>query len=207
MKKILVISAMILVSVSVMAQENMFGISFFQNYSTFRFIDSEGEKNDMDFIIKSGYGLSYRKTFDGPLFVEGIVSYNNKGAASSIDLTRLDWSFHYVNADLNLGWKFIMGKIKPQVGAGIYYGRLFKADQNIGSFHYDLMEMNTINKNDSGVNIFGGLEYDYSDSGSVLFRISESIGLMQLEKEDTNQKMSNRTFSVQLGLLFNIIKK
>jgi hypothetical protein len=69
------------------------------------------------------------------------------------------------------------------------------------------MEMNTINKNDSGVNIFGGLEYDYSDSGSVLFRISESIGLMQLEKEDTNQEMSNRTFSVQLGLLFNIIKK
>ena len=207
MKKILVISAMILVSVSVLAQENMFGISFFQNYSTFRFIDSEGEMNDMDFIIKSGYGLSYRKTFNRPLFVEGIVSYNNKGAASSIDLTRLDWSFHYVNADLNLGLKFIIGRIKPQVGAGIYYGRLFKADQIIGTLHYDLMEMNTIRKNDSGVNVFGGMEYEYSDSGSVLFRISESIGLLQLEKETSSQELFNRTFSVQLGLLFNINKE
>ncbi|MBN2481033.1 MAG: outer membrane beta-barrel protein [Bacteroidales bacterium] len=207
MKKILVIAFMILGSLTVMAQENELGISFFQNYSTFRFIDSEGEKEDLSFTIKSGYGLSYRKTFSSPLFVEGIVSYNNKGAYSSIDYTRLDWSFHYVNVDMNLGCKFVLGRIKPQIGAGIYYGRLFKADQNIGTMHYDLLEMNTINKNDSGVNVFGGLEYDYSDSGSVLFRISESLGLMQLEKEDTSQEMFNRTFSVQLGLLFNIIKR
>lgn len=207
MKKFLVITAMALCSVTVMAQENKVGISFFQNYSKFVFFDSESERDDMNFTIKSGYGLSYRKTFSSPLFVEGMVSYNNKGASSSIDFTRLDWSFHYINADLNIGWRFVLGRVKPQFGTGIYFGRLFKADQNIGAFHYDLMEMNTINKNDSGVNIFGGLEYDYSDSGSVLFRISESIGLMQLEKEDTNQEMSNRTFSVQLGLLFNIIKK
>ena len=207
MKKILVIAAMVIGSISVLAQENKLGVSFFQNYSTFRFINSEGEKNDMDFTIKSGYALSFQKTSNGPLFVEGRVSYNNKGAASSIDLTRLDWSFHYVNADLNLGLKFIIGRIKPQVGAGIYYGRLFKADQIIGTLHYDLMEMNTIRKNDSGVNVFGGMEYEYSDSGSVLFRISESIGLLQLEKETSSQELFNRTFSVQLGLLFNINKE
>jgi len=207
MKKILVIAAMVLGSVTVMAQNSMFGISFFQNYSTFRFIDSQGGRNDLNFIIRSGYGLSYRKTFELPVFVEGIVSYNNNGAASSIDFTNLDWSFHYVNADLNLGYKFDLGRINPQIGAGIYYGRLFKADQNIGTLHYDLMEMNTIKKNDSGVNIFGGLEFEYSDSGSILFRISESLGLMQLEKEDSNQELSNRTFSVELGLLFNINKE
>ncbi len=207
MKKILVIAAMVFISVTVMAQEDKLGISFFQNYSTFRFIDSEGERNDLNLTIRSGYGLSYRKTINSPLFVEGRISYNNKGAASSIDFTRLDWSFHYVNADLNLGYKLVLGRIKPQIGAGIYYGRLFKADQNVGTLHYDLMEMNTIKKNDSGVNVFGGLEYEYSESGSVLFRISESIGLMQLEKEDISQKMSNRTFSVQFGLLFNIIRK
>ncbi|MFZ2338452.1 MAG: outer membrane beta-barrel protein [Bacteroidales bacterium] len=207
MKKILVIAAMVLGSVTVMAQENKLGISFFQNYSSFRFIDSEGERNDLNFTIRSGYGLSYRKTFNSPLFVEGMVSYNNKGAASSIDFTRLDWSFHYINADLNLGWKFVMGRINPQFGAGIYYGRLFKADQYIGTLYYDLMEMNTIKKSDAGVNVFGGLEYEYSGSGSVLFRISESIGLMQLEEENSSQEMFNRTFSVQLGLLFNINKE
>ena len=207
MKKILVIAAMVIGSISVLAQENKLGVSFFQNYSTFRFINSEGEKNDMDFTIKSGYALSFQKTSNGPLFVEGRVSYNNKGAASSIDLTRLDWSFHYVNADLNAGWKFIMGRVKPQIGAGIYYGRLFKADQNIGTMNYDLMKMNTIKKNDTGVIIFAGLEYTYSESGSVLFRLNESLGLMQLEEKNSSQAMFNRTFSVQLGLLFNIIKK
>lgn len=207
MKKILVIAAIVLGSVTVMAQENEVGISFFQNYSKFMFFDSENEKDDLSFTIKSGYGLSYRKTFSSPLFVEGMVSYNNKGASSSIDFTRLDWSFHYINADLNFGWKFVLGRTVPQFGTGIYYGRLFKADQNIGTLHYDLMEMNIIKKNDAGVNVFGGLEYEYSDSGSVLFRISESIGLMQLEKENSSQEMFNRTFSVQLGLLFNINKK
>jgi len=207
MKKILLISALILGSVTVTAQENRVGISFFQNYSTFMFFDSESEKEDLNLTIKSGYGLSYRKTLSSTLFVEGILSYNNKGASSSIDFTRLDWSFHYINADLNFGWKFVLGRIKPQFGAGIYYGRLFKADQAIGTLQYDLMEMNTIKKNDSGVNVFGGLEYEYSDSGSVLFRINESIGLLQLEKENSSQEMFNRTFSVQLGLLFNINKE
>ena len=207
MKKILVISAMILGSVIVVAQENRLGISFFQNYSTFRFIDSEGERNDLNFSIKSGYGLSYRKIIKTPLFIEGIVSYNNKGASSSLDFTRLDWSFHYIDADLNFGWEFVVGRTKPQFGAGLYYGRLFKADQNIGALHYDLIEMNSITKNDSGVNVFGGLEYEYSDSGSVLFRLCESLGLMQLEKGDSSQKMFNRSFSVQLGLLFNINKE
>lgn len=207
MKKFLVITAMVLWSVTVMAQENKVGISFFQNYSKFVFFDSESERDDMNFTIKSGYGLSYRKTFSSPLFVEGMVSYNNKGASSSIDFTRLDWSFYYINADLNFGWRFVLGRVKPQFGTGIYFGRLFKADQNIGTLHYDLMEMNIIKKNDAGVNVFGGLEYEYSDSGSVLFRISESIGLMQLEKENSSQEMFNRTFSVQLGLLFNINKK
>jgi len=207
MKKILLISALILGSVTVTAQENRVGISFFQNYSKFMFFDSERDREDLSFTIKYGYGLSYRKTFSSPLFVEGMVSYNNKGASSSIDFTRLDWSFHYINADLNFGWKFVLGRIKPQFGAGIYYGRLFKADQAIGTLQYDLMEMNTIKKNDSGVNVFGGLEYEYSDSGSVLFRINESIGLLQLEKENSSQEMFNRTFSVQLGLLFNINKE
>lgn len=207
MKKILVMAAMILGSVIVVAQDNKVGISFFQNYSRFLFFDSESEKEDLSFTINYGYGLSYRKTFGSPLFVEGIVSYNNKGASSSIDFTRLDWSFHYINADLNFGWEFVVGRTKPQFGAGLYYGRLFKADQNIGALHYDLIEMNSIRKNDSGVNVFGGLEYDYSDSGSVLFRIGESIGLMQLEKGDSSQKMFNRSFSVQLGLLFNINKE
>ncbi|MFZ0280308.1 MAG: outer membrane beta-barrel protein [Bacteroidales bacterium] len=206
MKKNLVIVFFICSYIAVAAQDKKVGISFFQNYSTFRYINSEGNKDDMDYTIKFGYGLLFQQVFGKHLLLEGLVLYNNKGATSSLDLDQLDWSFHYVNAGINLGYKFMIGKLYPQLGAGFYYGRLLKADQYIGSAYYDLMVLNEINKNDFGVNMFGGLEYDYSDNGSLFLKINESIGLLQLEELESGQKIFNRTFSIQLGLLFPINK-
>jgi hypothetical protein len=54
--------------------------------------------------------------------------------------------------------------------------------------------------------MFGRVEYKYSENGSLFLRINESMGLVQLEKGDSGQKMFNRTFSIQLGLLFPIHK-
>ncbi len=206
MKKNLVIVFFIFSYITLAAQDYKVGISFYQNYSTFRYIDSEGKKEDLNHTIKFGYSLSFQKAFGNHLFLEGLVLYNNNGATSTLDLDQLDWSFHYVNADVNIGYKFIMGKLYPQLGAGLYYGRLLKADQYIGSAHYDLMFLNEIKRNDFGVNMFGGLEYEYSDHSSVFLKINKSIGLLQLEKRESSQKMFNRTFSIQLGLLFPINK-
>lgn len=206
MKKLLIMVSAVLLFATVKAQENKIGISFFQNYSTFRFIDSGGEKDDLNFTLKSGYGLTCRRYFNKPWFVEGGIAYNNKGASSSLNLSRLDWSFNYVNADLTLGYSITSGKISPHLAAGLYYGRLFKADQIIGASYYNLMDLEVINKNDMGVRISGGLEYAYSDVGSLLLRVNEFIGLTQLEKGDSGQKMFNRTFSIQLGMFFTINK-
>ncbi len=205
MKKIRGIVFFTFCYIALAAQENKVGVSFSQNYSKFRFIDSEGKKDDLNFIIKYGYGLSFQKAFEKQLFLEGQVFYNNNGATSTIDQDQLVWSLHYINADINLGYKYILGKLNPLFGAGFYYGRLIKADQYIGSAHYDLMDLNYINKNDFGINMFGGVEYKYSDTGSVFFRINESIGLLQLEKSESSQKLFNRTFSIQLGLLFPVL--
>ena len=204
MKKNAIIVLFLFSHITIAAQGNKVGISFLQNYSTFRYTGSDGEKDDLNYTIKSGYGLSFQKANESNFFLEGLLLYNNKGAASTLDLDQLDWSFHYINADINLGYKFIFGKLYPQVGGGIYYGRLLKADQYIGSAHYDLMDLNIISKNDIGFNIFAGIEYGYSDNGSVFLRLNESFGLLQLEKGESDQKMFNRTFSIQLGLLFPI---
>jgi hypothetical protein len=185
------------------AQSNMIGVTFLQNYSTFRFIDSEGSQDELDYTIKFGYGLSYQHLFGEHFYLEVPVQYNNKGANSTLDQYKLDWSFHYVNAGLNLGYRFTIGRLYPQFGLGAYYGRLLKADQYVGPDHYDLLVTNVINKNDYGVCGFVGLEYEYSDNGSVFLRINEAMGLLQLE-EDSDQEMFNRTFSIQLGLYFTI---
>ncbi len=73
MKKIRGIVFFIFSYIALAAQENKVGISFSQNYSTFRFIDSEGKKDDLNFIIKYGYGLSFQKAFEKQLFLEGHV--------------------------------------------------------------------------------------------------------------------------------------
>ena len=76
----------------------------------------------------------------------------------------------------------------------------------IGSSFYDLMDLNRIKKNDLGIRISGGLEYEYSDLGSLLLRINKFAGLAQLEEGDSGQKMFNRTISIQLGMFFTINK-
>jgi hypothetical protein len=185
--------------------QNKIGISFSQNFSTFRFKDSEKNIEDLDYSIKYGYGLSFQRVFGKNFFFEGLLSYNNKGANSTYGLQKLDWSFHYANIGLDGGYKFILGRLCPQAGAGFYFGRLMKADQFIGSDYYDLMAENSINKNDFGATLFAGIEYEYSDNGSIYLRINESIGLLNLENNtEATQKMFNRTFSIQLGLSFTI---
>ena len=203
MKRIISITLLFLGSIVIDAQSNSVGISFLQNYSTFRFIDSEGIKDDLDYTIKYGYGLSYQHVFGEHFYLEVPVQYNNKGANSTLDQDQLDWSLHYVNAGFNLGYKFIIGRLYPQFGVGAYYGRLLKADQYIGSAHYDVMATEEISKNDYGIIGYAGLEYAYSDNGSVFLRINEAMGLMQLE-EGSDQEMFNRTFSIQLGIYFTI---
>jgi len=189
---------------AIAAQDNKVGISFLQNYSTFRYIGSDGKKDALNYTIKFGYGLSFQKSYERNFFLEGLLLYNNKGAESTVYLDQLDWSFHYINTRINLGHNFVFGRLYPNVGCGIYFGRLLKADQYIGSAHYDLMAINAVKRNDFGIDVFGGMEYGYSDNGSVFLRLNESIGLLQLEEGDAGQKMFNRTFSVQIGLLFPI---
>ncbi len=204
MKRIIIGFLMILSGLWVYGQEQV-GLYFSHNFSTFRFLDNEGEKEDLKFTIKNGYGFIFQKQFGSNVFAEGLLAYNNKGANSQIGNFKLDWSFHYVNIALNGGYRLNLGRLHPYGGLGIYYGRLLKADQFIGTEYYDLMTMDIISMNDSGVNVFGGVEFTHSRNGSVFIRLNQEMGLLQLERaDDDNQKMFNRTFSIQLGLLFYI---
>jgi len=205
MKRIYLLTLLLLACYFVNGQNN-FGVFFSQNLSTFRFIDSEGNKDDLKFTIKYAYGLTYQREFTENIFLEGLLSYSNKGANSSEGLMNLDWSFHYLNTAINAGYKIMyFCRLHPHGGLGVYYGRLLKANQFIGSEYYDLMPLNIISKNDFGVNIFAGLEYEYSNSGFIFLRLNQEMGLHQLEVSDQDsQRMYNRTFSIQIGFLFKI---
>ncbi len=205
MKSIVLIFLTAFISLEVSAQDKI-GISFSQNFSTFRFTDS-GTAYDLAYTIKYGYGASFQRVFASNVFAEGFLAYNVKGANSTAEHELVDWSFHYFNAGANAGYRFSLGNFYPLAGAGLYYGYLIRADQFFGETYFNLISEGDIKRNDFGINIFAGAEYEYSSSGSAFFRINEALGLMQLEKsENTTQEMYNRTFSIQLGLQFIIAK-
>ncbi|HOF20533.1 MAG TPA: outer membrane beta-barrel protein [Bacteroidales bacterium] len=204
MKKYMILTVLV-INLLPLAGQNKIGVSFNQIYSTFRFKNSEGEIEDLKYTIKYGYDIIWQYKILEVFFVEGSLSYNCKGASSTLGVQKLDWSLHYANAGVNAAYKMTIGRLSPHGGAGFYYGRLLKADQLIGSDYYNLMETNYIRKSDIGTNIFAGIAYDYSENGSVFIRLNEAVGLLQLEKNDlSSQRMFNRTFSIQVGLFFSI---
>jgi len=206
MKKLLLISLLVFGFITLRAQ-NRIGLNFNQNFSTFRFKDSGGNVSDLSYTVKFGYGASAQKMFNNRFFVEGNLGYNIKGANSTAEHELVDWSFQYLNVSANSGYSLSLGKISPLAGAGFYYGYLLRADQFFGETYYNLISEGDIKRSDFGLNLFAGVEYEYSSTGSVFFRVNESMGLLQLENsDDASQKMYNRTFSIQLGLQFVIEK-
>lgn len=185
------------------AQEYSVGLSFLQSYSTFRFVDSEGNRQKSDLRISYGYGLSLQKSAENYYF-EGSLAYSNPGAMSSYGTSRLEWSLHYVGTSISASRRFNLFNLNPHAGIGLYYNRLFKAGQITGQEYFDLIGEDEIKRNDLGFNIFAGLNYAYSDAGSMFLRLNQFTGLAQIEKKQAGQKLFNRSFSVQLGLAFKI---
>jgi len=205
-KRSFAITLLIFICLAGTAQSKI-GMTFSQNFSTFRFTDSGGNESVLAYTIKYGYGASFQKVFADHFFAEGFLAYNVKGANSTAEHELVDWSFHYLNAGANAGYRFNLGNFHPLAGAGLYYGYLIRADQFFGETYYNLIYEGDLKRSDFGVNLFAGAEYEYSANGSVFFRVNEALGLMQLEKgENATQKLYNRTFSIQLGLQFVISK-
>lgn len=201
----LFISIMLLLCVGVQGQDKA-GIGFSQNFSTFRFRNSAGIITDLSYSLKYGYGISYQKEISKHFRAEGFMEYNYKGANSTAEHELVDWQFHYANAGVSGLVSLGHDRLVPFLGAGVYYGFLLRADQFFGSTYYNLISRGNINRNDFGINLFAGMEYNYSSNTSVFLRTNGALGLIQLEEENSAQELYNRTFSVQMGLHFTISK-
>jgi len=207
MKKYLFTSLFLIFLINSNAQYKA-GIFMSQNFTSFRFIDSNQEVSNPGFSVRYGYGFSVQKDLGNSFYTEGSLTYNNVGASSDYYSSKLDWSFQYLNLTMEGGYRFNRGRFRPIAGGGLYYGRLVKADQIIGSLSYNLMSGNRIKKNDFGPAIFAGIEYKYSnkflENGVVYARVNGMYGLLNLEDYKTAyQKMFNRIISIQAGILFS----
>jgi len=191
-----------------LAQDNV-GLNFAQNFTSFRFIDSQGNFDEnMSSDIRFSYGVNYNKILNKGIFIRPEIGYKNFGATSVMNENyKMSWNLHY--ADINAGAGYIFNKfaLKPYIGASFYFSYLFKAEQMMGQYYYNIWSSGEIKKTDFGINAFAGVVFAFSKTASVFLEFRNTTGLQQLELnsyEGQNQKLFNRAFSLQFGLQFGI---
>jgi hypothetical protein len=160
--------------------------------------------------LKLSYGVNYTKVFHSGFFIRPEIGYKNLGAQSILNNQKLEWSLNYIDFNLGFGYLVHLGPVIPYIGVAPYYSYLYKASQTYGNDYYDLLVNKGMKTTDYGINIFGGLKYQFTEITSAFVEIRNTTGLMQLEPNSEtgkNEKLYNRAISFHLGISFNIVNK
>jgi outer membrane protein W len=115
----------------------------------------------------------------------------------------------YLDINVAAGYLYTEKTLKPYVGAGLYFSILLNAEQRMLGATYDIKDSKVIEKHDLGINLFTGMQYQYSENAAAFIEMGYGLGLNQLElnsETDSQQKMNNRLFYLQMGLHFSINK-
>ncbi len=177
-----------------------------QVFSTFKFIDSEGDKApDYKYNITSAYSLGYQHTKNNGLFYRANIGMRHGGASLIKNGIEYNWNFQYADAAIGAGYMLNRWRIKPYFFAAPYLGYLLKANQTIGMSRYDIKQNTTIKTADLGLFLCPGAKLAISNLITIYAEYKYILGLQNLEKS-TTQKSYNRGFLFNLGLSFNITK-
>lgn len=190
------------------SQDNI-SIFVAQNLATFKYNDTQGNSDpNMSSSLRLGYGANYSKVFNSGFFIRPEIAYQNLGAVSILNNQKLDWSLNYFNFNLGFGYLIHLGPVVPFIGVSPYASYLYKASQTYGTDYYDMLADKGIQTSDYGVNIFGGLKYQFIEVASAFIEVSDVIGLNQLETNNIsghNEKLYNRAIAFRFGVSFNIV--
>ena len=186
-------------------------LHFAQCFSRFSYTDSNGNEDpNLSFDLKSAYGIYYTKNLKKGIFLRPELGYKNLGAVSILNNQKLDWSLHYMDLNFGVGYQKAFGPLHVYGGLAPYLSYVYKANQTIGPFYYDMLANNGIKRFDFGINIFAGVRYAFTKTNTVFFEIRNSTGLNQLETNSEpgeDQSLYNRSVSFHFGMSFNIFKK
>ena len=194
---------------AVMAQSSL-TIDASQQYSTFKFQDSQGVVDTSYLPAYTGaYHLGYRFTHESGLLVSAQLGMRKAGATIIYDDANYLWSLQYADFRLGAGYMLNAERFKPYVKVSGYYALLLKANQTQGTTNYDLVKAGELQRTDYGVLASPGLQVSLSEYISVYTEFSYLMGLRNMETQKVESVSSvqegyNRAFSATLGLAFTI---
>lgn len=191
--------------------QDYLSMAFAQHVSKLNFKDSKGKKSDaFGFEPSFGYALNYQHVFKQGVYVRPEIAYKKYVANASISRQRLDYAFHYLDISIGMGYIYTKTRCRPYAGISVSTSALFKASQNIGVVHYDLISEKKILPVDVSIAAYAGVQYIFMERNSqneragVFLEAGYAHGLLQLEK-DSGQKLSTQDISFRLGITFKLL--
>ncbi len=185
-----------------------------QQMTNFVFVDGTGVQENTylmfgkDNLYKPAYSGTYNVGYfhmlDFGLFFRTSLGMRNAGATMVFDAANYQWDFKYIQAKLGTGYAYDLGLFNPYLGVSGYLGYLVKANQTVNNEDFDIIDSESIQKNDFGLYFSPGVRMDASDYISVYSEFSYLMGLQNIESADNSQKAVNVAYMVTLGLSFTI---
>ena len=196
---------------------NYFSMSFAQTFSTFKYKDSQGNKDsEMNWANHFSYALNLSRVFKNNVYLIGEIGFKQLGANSSIYNQKLNWHLNYLDANIGFGKTFKKknSRFYSYIGISGYGSLLLTAQQTVGNNYYNLIEKDTavLRKTDYGATLHLGINIRPfgGDIKNTLFFIElrPSMGLCQLEEntEGHTEELKNNAISIYAGLRFKFDK-
>ncbi len=201
MRNFLLLSLLV-ISFSLSGQQHL-NFNATHQFSSLKFLDSNGVKADVTPKFSYGYAFSYEKVFKS-IFIRPELGYRNNGAYANPDNIHVEWDFNYIDLNLSVGYRYDFGKFEPQISIGFYEAFLLNGKQKIGFMQFDLLEINAVEQVDFGINAEIGCRVEISEKSALFFGYRHSFGLAQLEISDTSQELYHRFGALNLGFSYKL---
>lgn len=178
-----------------------------QNFSTFKYTDSQGEIRDFSFKINGCYSLGYQYLSPNGLFIRAGIGMRRGGASLEYNKKTVEWDIHYADLHVGAGYLFNKWRVKPYAAVAPFFSYMIKGSQTLGQTTYDIKKDKTLSPTDFGVLVIPGIKVELSNTISFYVEYKQLFGIQNLETASgTDQKTYNRGFSFNLGVAVALIK-
>ena len=175
-------------------------------YSTFSFVNSQGEdeSSNYEFIGQTTFGIQLNIE-NSKHNLRPSLGLRQAGAKSTIGTIPMTWSLNYLDLEAAYLYEAIQKKsLGISIGAGFYGGYLIGGEQTIGTKTYSLNEEEAFNPIDFGARAMTNIRFSITESMSVFGEYQFGYGLSQIENDETDQQTRNRNQAIKVGLTIEL---
>lgn len=175
-------------------------------FSTFKFIDDQGNKTNFTNNITGCFSLGYQYINKNGLFILTNIGMRKAGASIVYDGLNVNWTIQYALANIGLGYMLNKRRFKPYFSASPYFGYMLKGNQIIGIDNLDIREQKSMKTTDFGLYFSPGFKIALSSYVACTAQYNYILGLQNLETSTGGKQSYNRGFSFNLGIAITIEK-